>query len=83
VTDEEEIRKKVREVIITTFRLTPSQSIGPLSIDTVPAWDSLGHIELISCLSKEFSVSISHAEAIEMLDEDSVIDVILRKCSLS
>ncbi len=81
--DEEKIRSKVREVIVITFRLSPSQLMSSLSIDTVPAWDSLGHIELISSLSKEFSVHISHAEAIEMLSEEQVCEVIIRKSGAS
>jgi len=38
------------------------------SIDNVKDWDSMAHVGLILALQKEFGVSISAAEAIELTD---------------
>jgi len=43
-----------------------------LSIDTVDGWDSMAHVALIMTLQKEFNVSISPADAIELTDVASI-----------
>ena len=43
-----------------------------LSIDTVDGWDSMAHVALIMTLQKEFNVSISPADAIELIDVASI-----------
>ena len=44
-----------------------------LSIDNVPGWDSMAHVGLILAIQKEFAVSISPINA---LDLTSVSDII-------
>ena len=39
-----------------------------MSIENVKGWDSMAHVGLILALQKEFDVSISPAEAIELID---------------
>ena len=39
-----------------------------MSIENVKGWDSMAHVGLILALQKEFDVSISPAEAIELTD---------------
>ena len=39
-----------------------------LSIDTVDGWDSMAHVGLILALQKEFGVSISPVDALELTD---------------
>lgn len=39
-----------------------------LSIDTVEGWDSMAHVALIMTLQKEFNLTITPAQAIELTD---------------
>ena len=39
-----------------------------LSIDTVEGWDSMAHVALIMALQKEFNITITPAQAIELTD---------------
>lgn len=39
-----------------------------LSIDTVEGWDSMAHVALVMTLQKEFGVTVSPADAIELTD---------------
>ena len=39
-----------------------------MSIDNVKGWDSMAHVGLIMALQKEFGISISPAQAIELTD---------------
>ena len=43
-----------------------------LSIDTVPGWDSMAHVALIMTLQKEFGVTITPTDAIELTDIASI-----------
>ncbi len=43
-----------------------------MSIDTVEGWDSMAHVALIMALQKEFSISISPSDAIELIDIASI-----------
>ena len=44
------------------------QLTDDMSIDTVEGWDSMGHVGLMMTLQKEFAVSISPTQAIELTD---------------
>jgi acyl carrier protein len=43
-----------------------------MSIDTVEGWDSMAHVALIMTLQKEFNLSISPEQAIELVDIASI-----------
>jgi acyl carrier protein len=44
-----------------------------MSIDNVEGWDSMAHVGLILALQKEFGVSISPADAIELTTVKEII----------
>jgi acyl carrier protein len=39
-----------------------------MSVDNVKGWDSMAHVGLIMALQKEFGISITPAQAIELTD---------------
>jgi len=43
-----------------------------MSIDTIEGWDSMAHVALIMTLQKEFNITISPAQAIELIDVASI-----------
>lgn len=47
-----------------------------VSIDSVPQWDSLGHIGLILALEAEFQISIAPAQAIEMISVRAIREIL-------
>ncbi len=51
-----------------------------MSIENVKGWDSMAHVGLIMELQKEFSVTISPVEAIELTDVGSIKDFLTEKC---
>jgi len=44
-----------------------------MSIDNVSGWDSMAHVGLILALQKEFGVSISPADAIDLTDIKGIL----------
>jgi len=43
-----------------------------MSIENVKGWDSMAHVGLMLAIQKEFGVSISPAEAIELTDVTAI-----------
>jgi len=43
------------------------------TIHTVNNWDSLGHIKLVLALEKEYSISISDSEAIQLVSVERIL----------
>jgi acyl carrier protein len=46
----------VRRVIAQTFGLSSEEASGDVRMSNPPAWDSLGHMDLVAALEKEFDV---------------------------
>ena len=57
--------EKYAQIFKKTFQLNEGDSVEGLSYQSIPAWDSVGHMELVAALETEFDIS---------LDMDDVID---------
>ncbi len=75
----EELRRRVRAVIAEALRIKPVALPPFATIDTVPRWDSLGHLDIIETISRDFNVNISHGEAGTLLDEDAMVSALVRR----
>jgi acyl carrier protein len=58
------VHEKLEKIFNEAFGV--SALTDAMSIDTVKGWDSMAHVALIMTLQKEFAVSISPEEAIEL-----------------
>ena len=56
---------KLNQAFISSFQIDESQLPG-LKYQAIPAWDSVGHMSLISALEESFDI---------MIDTDDVIDL--------
>ena len=57
---------KVEAVVARTFHLDSSEVTDDSSRETLEAWDSMGHVSLITSLEDEFRVSLAISDAMEM-----------------
>ena len=77
-----ETSSRVRRIIVKTLKLDETSLPSSLEVDSVPAWDSLGHITLMVCLQEEFGIDIPLDKSVEMLSENNIVttvDQILNK----
>lgn len=58
------VHEKLEKIFKDAFGV--SVLTDEMSIDTVEGWDSMAHVALIMALQKEFAVSISPEQAIEL-----------------
>jgi citrate synthase len=59
---------EIREVIAATFQIPVASVADDASNQTIPQWDSLGHITLVMALEQRFNVSFTLDEIVEMRD---------------
>ena len=50
-----------------------------LSIDNVPGWDSMAHVGLILALQREFGVSISPVDTLELTSVSSIMKYLVNQ----
>lgn len=62
--------EKLEKIFKETFGV--EKLTDEMSIDTVEGWDSMAHVALIMTLQKEFDVTITPTEAIELTDIKSI-----------
>lgn len=58
-------RQKYDSAFIETFSTTPEALANDLAYNTIPEWDSIGHISLISALEEAFDISMETDDIIE------------------
>lgn len=63
------------------FGIVPEKVTPQSSPDTIPQWDSLKHISLISALEEEFNFQFTPDEMSEMLNVDIILDILFEKSS--
>ncbi|MHC4553112.1 MAG: acyl carrier protein [Planctomycetota bacterium] len=62
--------EKLQQIFRDAFGI--EELTDEMSIDTVEGWDSMAHVALIMTLQKEFNISISPVQAIELTDVKSI-----------
>ena len=56
----------------------PPTAVRSASIDTVPAWDSLGTVILMSLVEEEFSIALSSEASEAFVSFQHVLDLVKR-----
>jgi acyl carrier protein len=69
----------IKQVIASTFQI-PIDSISPdSSSQSIPQWDSVGHINLVMGLEKQFGVKFNMNEILEMRDVSTIERILQEK----
>lgn len=59
---------KLKQVLSRCLNILESEINENTSVDTVPIWDSLKHLELVLTIESEFGVSLTSDQTIEILN---------------
>ena len=71
-----QITQQVRDVITKAFNLSPQDAVGELRMGSVPRWDSLGHMQLVSELESAFQVRFPAYALAELVEVDAIVRAI-------
>ena len=68
--------KDIKNLIAKFFKVDKSVILDDLMVGDIPQWDSLGHIELITHLEKEFNITIDVDQSIEMETVEDIVEIL-------
>jgi acyl carrier protein len=75
------MRQELSTIFSKVFRI-PAGAVGEdPSPDTIPAWDSLGHLQLVSALEAGFRIRFNVRE-IQTMDSGQKIEAVLKSRGL-
>ncbi len=73
---------KVKNIIKTVFNLSVDEISDDASPDTVDAWDSLSHMNLITALEEEFNIEFEPDEILDMMNYKLILNVLSSKLGM-
>jgi acyl carrier protein len=71
--------KKVRKSFVEAFGIDPSEFSQDLTPDSIPAWDSFGHLRLVIALQEQFSIEFNIDEIMEMESVEKIVEIISKR----
>jgi acyl carrier protein len=75
----EDLLAKVQKAFNSAFGVDPQKVTIDTTPSDIPAWDSMGHMELAVNLEKVFGLSFDVDDMMEMEDVGKIIAVVQRK----
>jgi acyl carrier protein len=72
------MREKIIEILGEELAIAPSEMTGDLHYNSIPEWDSIAHMALISALEEEFGVSFQNEEIVEMTTIRAIEQMVLK-----
>ncbi len=73
---QENIEKKIKNIIAKIFRVEVSAITEKSSVDNIENWDSLGHMNLILALEQEFGVQFEAEQIMELLNYKIILSTL-------
>ncbi len=78
---ERRIASRVRRIIAEVFSLEVENVAPEASPETIEAWDSVGHLNLIIALEQEFGVQFTLGDIEKMIDAPGIVRVLNERCT--
>jgi acyl carrier protein len=75
-TNSEETEGKLREIFALLFQIDPGSLSDTSSPESIPAWTSLQHLNLVLALEEEFGISLTPEDATRMQNLKTVREVV-------
>lgn len=63
--------RRLSDIFRAVFEIAPDADLEGVRQVTTTAWDSLGHVSLVTALESEFEVEISAADSLEITSFDA------------
>lgn len=74
-----EILEKVIEIVATTCEVDKSEVTDDSTVGDFPAWDSMGHLAILSAVEEAFDISFEPEEMMEIEDVNDIVKAIEAK----
>lgn len=74
-----ETLEKVIEIVATTCDVDKSEVTENSMVGDFPAWDSVGHLSILSSVEEAFDISFEPEEMMEMEDVKDIAEAVKQK----
>ena len=74
-----ETLKKIIEIVATTCDVDKSEVNENSTVGDFPAWDSVGHLSILSSVEEAFEISFEPEEMMEMEDVKDIVEAVNAK----
>ena len=74
-----EVIEKVIEIVATTCDVDKSEVNENSTVGDFPAWDSVGHLSILSSVEEAFDISFEPEEMMEMEDVKDIAEAVKQK----
>lgn len=71
--------KNIDELLCEIFRLRKDELRDNLTMEDVPRWDSLTHMELITSLEQEYNIELNMDDIMNMRDVATIKSIVNTK----
>jgi acyl carrier protein len=68
--------EKLKECFVETFGLTATDDPTILAYQGIPAWDSVGHMQLIAAIETTFDIMMDTPDVLAMSDFQRAVDIV-------
>ena len=73
------MKDKLLSILAEAIELEPNEIDDTSSPDTTPEWDSFAHMNMVAVIEKEYGISLTLEEVIEMQSLPKIVEVVTRK----
>jgi len=77
MTDNNQIQQRVEATLARVLQVSPGE-IPSVGMGLHPRWDSMGHMELIMQIEKEFGLRFPTYEIAELVNPAAIVDAVER-----
>lgn len=74
-----EILEKVIEIVATTCEVEKSEVTEKSMVGDFPAWDSVGHLSILSNVEEAFDINFEPEEMMEIEDVKDIVNMVQNK----
>lgn len=74
-----DILEKIIEIVATTCDIDKSEVTENSTVGDFPAWDSVGHLSILSNVEEAFDISFEPEEMMEMEDVKDIVNAVNAK----
>lgn len=70
------MEERVKKIMSDVFLIDLNEVNETSSPDTIPQWDSIGHLNLVTAIEEEFGIKIEDEQITQMLNFKLVVEII-------
>ena len=71
--------EKIINIVASTCEVEASEVNGDSTVGDFPAWDSMGHLAILTAVEEEFDISFEPEEMMELEDVNDIVNAVEEK----